>query len=216
MLRQWDVFELVNALKGHKVINNLDIKPNGHKCACLVAKGFSQVKGIDFDHVFSPVVQIETVHLMLALASIENWHIEGLDVWSAYLYGKLDEEIYMKQPKGFAVKGQEHKVLHLKCAIYGLKQARLAWWETLNESMKDLEFEHLKSDGSIFLYKKKGNTTVVAIVYIDDALFCGPDIKTIKEIKAAFIKCWECRDLGPAKKFLHMNIWQEGSKIMID
>ena len=72
--------------------------------------------------------------------------------------------------------------------------------------MKDLGFEHLKSDAGIFLYKRKGTTTVVAIVYIDDALFCGPDVKTIKEIKAAFMKCWKCKDLGPAKEFLHMNI----------
>ena len=81
--------------------------------------------------------------------------------------------------------------------------------------MKDLGFERLKSNASIFLYKRKGTTTVVAIVYIDDALFCGPDIKTVKEIKAALMKCWECRDLGPAKEFLHMNIRQEGSGVMI-
>ena len=122
----------------------------------------------------------------------------------------------MKQPEGFAVKGQEHKVLRLKRALYGLKQAGLAWWETLNESMKSLGFERLKSDAGIFLYRKKGNAVVIAIVYIDDALFCGPDIRTVKEIKAAFMKRWECRDLGPAKKFLHMNIQREGSKIMID
>ena len=72
--------------------------------------------------------------------------------------------------------------------------------------MKDLRFERLKSNASIFLYRKKGTTVIVAIVYIDDALFCGPDIKTIKEIKAAFMKLWECRDLGPTKEFLHMNI----------
>ena len=62
----------------------------------------------------------------------------------------------MKQPEGFTVKGQEHKVLCLKHALYGLKQAGLAWWETLNESIKDLGFEHLKSDAGIFLYRKKG------------------------------------------------------------
>ena len=112
----------------------------------------------------------------------------------------------MKQPEGFAVKGQEHKVIRLKCALYGLQQARLAWWETLNESMKDLGFEHLKSDAGILLYKRKGTTTIIAIVYIDDALFCGPDIKTIKKIKAAFMKRWEYRDLGPAKEFFYMNI----------
>ena len=68
---------------------------------------------------------------MLALTTLENWHIESLNVCSAYLYGKLTKEIYMKQSKAFRVPGQEHKVLHLLRALYGLKQARLAWWETL-------------------------------------------------------------------------------------
>ena len=86
-------------------------------------KGFSQVEGLDFDQVFSPVVHFETVRLMLTL---ENWYITGLNIWSAYLYGKLDKEIYMEQPEGFAVPGQEHKVLRLWCALYGLKQAGLA------------------------------------------------------------------------------------------
>ena len=76
---------------------------------------------MDFDQVFSPVVRFETVHLMLVLAALENWYIIGLDVRSAYLYGKLDKEIYMEQPKGFAVPGQERKVLCLWCALYGLK-----------------------------------------------------------------------------------------------
>ena len=128
-LKQWDVYKLVDVLKGHNVVNNcwvFDDKPDGRKCAHLIVKGCSQVKGIDFDQVFSPVVRFETMHLMLALTSIEKWNIEGIDVHSTYLYGKLDEEIYMKQPKGFVVKGQEHKVLHLKCALYNLKQARLA------------------------------------------------------------------------------------------
>ena len=79
-------------------------------------------------------------------------------------------------------------MLHLKYALYGLKQARLAWWETLNEFMKDLKFEHLKSNASIFIYKKKGTAVVIAIIYVDDALFYGPDIKTIIEIKTAFMK----------------------------
>ena len=66
-------------------------------------------------------MHFETVRLMLALAALENWYITGLDVWSVYLYGKLDEEIYMEQPEGFAAPGQEHKVLHLWRALYGLK-----------------------------------------------------------------------------------------------
>jgi len=85
------------------------MKSDGRKKARLVAKGFSQVEGLDFDQVFSPVVCFETVRLMLALAALENWYITGLDVRSTYLYGKLNEEIYMEQPKGFAVPGVTHQ-----------------------------------------------------------------------------------------------------------
>jgi len=65
--------------------------------------------------------------MILATAALENWYISTLDVKTAFLYGQLDKEIYMEQPEGFKLKGQEHKVLPLCCAIYGLKQAALAW-----------------------------------------------------------------------------------------
>jgi hypothetical protein len=123
------VFELVDPPKGRKVIKNrwvFNLKPDGYKKARLVAKGFSQVEGIDYDTIFSPVVQFEMVWLMIALAALKNWHITSLDVKTAFLYGELDEELYMEQPEGFKVKGQEGKVLCLKHAIYGLKQAALA------------------------------------------------------------------------------------------
>ena len=63
---------------------------------------------------------------MFPLATLNNWHISGLDIKTAFLYGKLDEKVYMEQPEGFKVKGQECKVLRLRRAIYGLKQAALA------------------------------------------------------------------------------------------
>ena len=154
-------------------------------------KGFSQVEGLGFNQVFSPVVHFETVHLMLALAALENWYITGLDIQSAYLYG-MDEEIYMEQPKGFAVPGQECKVLHLWHALYGLKQASLAWWHTLDESLKELGFECLKSEAGIFFYKKKGINVVVGIIYIDDALFCGPNKAIVDSIIAQFMLKREC------------------------
>ena len=72
-------------------------------------------------HKVFELVELETVRLMLVLATLENWYITGLDVQSAYLYGKLNEEIYMEQPEGFAVPVQERKVLRLWCAFYGLK-----------------------------------------------------------------------------------------------
>jgi len=86
-------------------------KRNGRKKARLVAKGFSQIEGIDFDQIFSPVVRYESVHLLLAAAALEGWHIEGLDVKSAFLYGQLDEEIYIEQSKGFKIHGQEQCIM---------------------------------------------------------------------------------------------------------
>ena len=149
-------------------------------------KGFSQVKRLDFDQVFSPVVHFETVHLMLVLATLENWYITGLDVQSAYLYDKLVKEIYTEQPEGFAVPGQECKVLCLWHALYDLKQASLAWWHTLNKSLKELGFEHLKSEAGIF-YKKKGTNVVIGIIYVDDTLFCGPNKAIVDSIKMQFM-----------------------------
>ena len=161
-------------------------------------------------------MHFETVRLMLALAALENWYITGLDVRSAYLYGKLNEEIYMEQPEGFAAPGQERKVLHLWRALYGLKQAGRAWWHTLDESLKELEFERLKSEAGIFFYKKKGTNIVIGIIYIDDALFCGPNKAVVDAIKVQFMRKWECRDLGEPNEFLRMHITRKGCAIHLD
>jgi len=80
---------------------------------------------MDFHQIFSPVVRFESVCLILALAALEGWYLSGLDVRNAYLYGELDEEIYMEQPEGFHTQGKERHVLQLHCALYGLKQAGL-------------------------------------------------------------------------------------------
>jgi len=152
---------------------------------------------------------------MLAFAALENWHISGLNVQSTYLYGKLDEEIYMEFPEGFAPPHLKNKVLRLLRALYGLKQAGLAWWNELNKSMRELGFERLKTDAGLFIYKE-GNQIVIAIIYVDDALFCGPSKAFVKKVKAAFTKRWECCDLGEAKEFLQMNIHQNGHHRHID
>jgi len=115
-LRKHKVFELADLPKSCKAIKNRWVfmtKSDGRKKARLVAKGFFQIEGIDFDQIFSPVVWYESVHLLLVAAALEKWHIEGLDIKSAFLYGQLDEEIYMEQPKGFKIHGQEWKVIRL-------------------------------------------------------------------------------------------------------
>ncbi|EEB90715.1 hypothetical protein MPER_11042, partial [Moniliophthora perniciosa FA553] len=138
---------------------------------------------------------------MLALAALKDWSISAVDVKSAFLYGKLDEEIYMEQPEGFIARGQERKVLRLRRAIYGLRQAALVWWKALTQSMKDLGFKHLSSDAGIFICHQDGSY-VIAIIYIDDALFLGPNEDLVALKKAEFMEKWECRDLGEAREYL--------------
>ena len=89
--------------------------------ARLVAKGYSQQEGIDFEETYAPVAKLNTIRLLVALATKQNWRIHQLDVKSAFLNGDLKEEVYLVQPNGFVQKGQEHLVCRLKKAIYGLK-----------------------------------------------------------------------------------------------
>ena len=93
-----DIYDLVDSPSGRKIIKNrwvFNSKTDSHKKARLVAKGFSQVEGIDYSDIFSPVVRFETVHLILALAVLENWHMTGADVKTAFLYGDLKEKLYI-------------------------------------------------------------------------------------------------------------------------
>ena len=139
----------------------------------------------------------------------------AIDVKSAYLYGKLDEEIYMRQPEGFKARGMENKVLRLQRALYGLKQAGLAWWKELDSSMKQLGFKRLISDAGLFICRCKAQI-IIAVVYVDDAIFTGNNKKFLNEIKALFMKKWECRDLGEVKEFLRMRVERHGQTIKLD
>ena len=149
-----EVFKLTNLPAGRKTVGCrwvFDVKTHGRYKARLVAQGFSQVEGVDFNKLFSPVVHFESVRLVFALTALKGWYMTGVDVCTAYLYGKLDEEIYMGQSEGFIARGQESKVIKLQRALYSLKQAGLAWWKELTQSMKTLGFSHLNSDAGIYV-----------------------------------------------------------------
>jgi hypothetical protein len=157
-LRKCGVFgPLMDLPPGQNAIVNQWVhakKSNGCYKAQLIAQGFLQIEGIYFNQVFSPVVQFETVHTRLALASLKDWHITGLNICKAYLYGKLNKEIYMCQPEGFKAKGQEHKVICLNHTLYGLKQAGLVWWGTLAKFMvEELGFKPVHSNASMYVHK---------------------------------------------------------------
>jgi hypothetical protein len=121
----------------------------------------------------------------------------------------------MEQPEGFKVKGQENKVLCLCCALYSLKQAAFAWWKELAKSMKELGFKNLSSDAGLFVYKTD-RELIIAIVYVDDAMFFGPDYKFVIKKKQEFMDNWECHDLGETKEFLCMSIKRSKNMVYHD
>jgi len=89
--------------------------------ARLVAQGFSQQPGIDYNETFAPVARLDTVRMVLAIAAHNKWYVHQMDVMSTFLNGYLEEEVYVRQPPGYEVDGQEDKVYRLKKALYGLK-----------------------------------------------------------------------------------------------
>ena len=208
-LKKCNVYELANLPLGQKTIKNLwvfNLKSNWHKKACLVTKGFSQIEGLDFDEILSLVVQFESVRTILTIATLEKWKVKSLDVKSAFLYGTLDEELYMEQPQGFKVPGKEHKVLRLWKAIYGLEQAACAWWHELDQSLKALDFTHLYADAGIFVAKHTNGTPVIILAYVDDIIVTGPNTTLVASKKKHFMDKRECHDLGECKEFLWMRI----------
>lgn len=105
-----------------------------HK-ARLVVKGYAQRQGVDYDEVFAPVAHMDTVRLLIALAAHEGWEVHHMDVNSAFLNGDLQEEVFVEQPQGFISVGNEHKVLKLHKALYGLHQAPRAWNAKLDDTV---------------------------------------------------------------------------------
>src|SRR5712671_1365608 len=109
-LHKNDTWELVDLPPGRKSIKSkwvFKLKADGCYRMRLVAKGFTQIPGIDYNETFSPIAHFESLRLLLALAALEDWEIHQMDVKSAFLNGVLDEEIYMEQPQGFITPGTE-------------------------------------------------------------------------------------------------------------
>ena len=138
--------------------------------ACIVAKGFRQEYGVDFDEVFSPVVKMTTLRFLLGVVALEDLELLQLDVKTAFLHGDLDEEIYMEQPQGFASPGREHLVCRLCKSLYSLKQAPRQWYRTFDEFVQSLGF--LRSDEDHCLYSKDApdGSPIYLILYVDDML----------------------------------------------
>ena len=156
-------------------------------------------------------MRFETLCLLLSLAALHDWEIEALDAKTTFLFGKLDEEIYTEQSKGFVVKGKEKKVCRLRKAIYGLKQAALQWNKQLHKSLLKMGFIRCKSDLGTY-FKIIREEIIILLVYVDNALFMGSNKTPVLSHKKDFMKQWESRDLRHAKEYLGMRITRDHKK----
>jgi hypothetical protein len=120
----------------------------------LVAQGFSQKEGIDYEETFAPVARLEAIGILLAFSVAKGFKLNQMDVKSAFLNGVLEEEVYVRQPPGFESEKYPHRVYKLRKAMYGLKQAPRAWYGRLRGFLFERGFEMGKVDQTLFLLRQ--------------------------------------------------------------
>jgi transposase InsO family protein len=179
--------------------------------ARLVARGFTQVYGVDYFDTYSPVAKMASFRTILALAARYDWDIESFDFNGAYLNGTLndDEEIYMQEPPGYETQG-EHSVKRLHKSLYGLKQAGRKWYEALSHALADLGFRASTADPGVFLAKIDKHILILAI-HVDDCILTGSSPKLIADYKDKFNSRYTLTDLGPIHWFLGIKITRNRS-----
>lgn len=204
----WD---LVNKPSDKNIIDNKWVFKIKHKSdgnverykARLVARGFSQTKGVDYNEVFSPVAKFPSLRFILSWAAKESFIIRQFDVKTAFLHGDLKEEIYMVQPEGYD-DGTE-KVCKLKKSIYGLKQASRCWNEKFVECLRSMSFKQSTADKCIFANEDR---TMMICLYVDDGLVIGKKEDDVQKFLEQLRTIFEIK-FHQADMFLGIEIKQE-------
>ena len=179
-LQDYGVWELTELPEGRKAVgckwvfkvkHNVDGSIERYK-ARLVAQGFCQRYGEDYDETFSLVVRLESVRTVIALSVQRGLNLHQMDVTSAFLNGELEDEVYMKQPEGYTAKGLEHQVYKLKKSLYSLKQSSGCWNSVLDEHLTSIGFTQTPSDPCIYVKEENGDTFIICI-QVDDIILAG-------------------------------------------
>ncbi|GJV67861.1 putative ribonuclease H-like domain-containing protein, partial [Tanacetum coccineum] len=182
--------------------------------ARLVAQGHRQEEGIDYDEVFAPVARIEAIRLFLAFASYMGFMVYQMDVKSAFLYGRIDEEVYVTQPKGFVDPQHPKKVYKVVKALYGLHQAPRAWYATLSTFLLKHGYRRGTIDKTLFLKKHKRDIILVQ-VYVDDIIFGSTKKAWCDEFEALMKGEFEMSAMGELTFFLGLQVQQRPDGIFI-
>ncbi|GJT28320.1 retrovirus-related pol polyprotein from transposon TNT 1-94 [Tanacetum coccineum] len=182
--------------------------------ARLVAQGYSQEEGINYDETFAPAVRMEAIKIFFAFATYMNFIVFQMDVKSAFLNGKLKKEVYVKQPLAFQSSEFPEYVCKLDKALYGLKQAPRAWYETLSTFLIQNNFVRGRIDNTLFIYISKGEVLHVQ-VYMDDIIFGSTSYKLCKQFEKLMTNKFEMSMIGKLTYFIGLQIKQDHKGISI-
>ncbi|GJV42883.1 putative ribonuclease H-like domain-containing protein [Tanacetum coccineum] len=182
--------------------------------ARLVAQGHRQEEGIDYDEVFAPVARIEAIRLFLAFASFMGFIVYQMDVKSAFLYGTIDEEVYVSQPPGFVDPDHPKKVYKVVKALYGLHQAPRAWYATLSTFLEEHGYRRGSIDKTLFIKKNKKDIMLVQ-VYVDDIIFGSTKKSWCDEFETLMKGRFQMSSMGELTFFLGLQVKQSQTGLFI-
>jgi hypothetical protein len=191
-----------------KWVFKLKYKPDGsieRYKARLVARGFSQEYGIDYQQTYAPVVKMASLRLILALAIDRSWFLRQLDVSTTFLYGDLDTIVYMEYPKTTLEEKNETKVCLLRKSLYGLKQSPRMWNQKIDEFFKNYGFSSLYVDYGVYDGKFGGGELLLGL-YVDDILVSGSNLDIIDHFTCVLSENFKIHDLGEPKFLLGMEL----------
>ncbi|GJX27265.1 putative ribonuclease H-like domain-containing protein [Tanacetum coccineum] len=182
--------------------------------ARLITQGYTQEEGIDYDKVFARVARIKSIRLFLAYASFKDFVVYHMDVKSAFLYGKIEEEVYVCQPPGFEDPNFPDRVYKVEKALYGLHQAPKAWYETLSTYLLDNGFQRGKIDKTLFIRRDKGDILLVQ-VYVDDIIFGSTKKLLCNAFEKLMHEKFQMSSIGELTFFLGLQVKQKNDGIFI-
>lgn len=220
--RDNDTWELVDRPSEGTVVKNkwvfkkkCDSSGNVRYRARLVAKGFTQIKGMDYNETFSPVLRYSTLRLLFALSVQLDLKMNHLDVPTAFLNGNIDECVFMEIPENSNFKNCENKVLRLKKAIYGLKQSARAWYIKVESSLLKLGFKKSQYEPCLFM-KCNNNVKVYVAIFVDDFFVFYNCENTYKGLRSVLESDFKIKDLGQIKNCLGMNVNVQKNFVTLD
>ncbi|GKA23087.1 retrotransposon protein, putative, ty1-copia subclass [Tanacetum coccineum] len=209
----WELIELPPNAKtvGHKWLfkkkTDMDGAVHTFKSR-LVAKGFTQTYGVDYEETFSHVEDIRAIRILIVITAFYDYEIWQMDVKTAFFNGHLSEEVYMTQLEGFVNPKYPNHVCKLKRSIYGLKQASRQWNKRFDDEIKKFGFTQNRDEPYVY-QKASGSYVTFIILYVDDILIMGNNIPMLQDVKSYLGKCFAMKDLGEAAYIIGIKIYRD-------